>query len=299
MNKKIIAIAIAAAMTAPVAMADVKVSGRFGGELVDNNTTESRDFQDSGIGRLYFDADIGKAFVKVGYKMGFAGTLGTSLREQILGYKFDGVTVQGGRLNGAMYTLEGDKYKGTFLQMTEGRSGYQDSQISKFIGVVAKVGGGKLVANFNPTDQDGSNQGGAFGISWKGKVGPVGVFAGYNNGDTPEADGDKKAATKLGASMKFGMATITAMLAKKDTGVSATEEDGTYLTADFNLGNGLNAGIGYGMTDDGGADDDTQMRLAVSKSVSKGLKIYGGTSSVETNGGDAVREVGVGIEARF
>ena len=37
MNKKIIAIAIAAAMTAPVAMADIKVSGRMAGEFVNSD----------------------------------------------------------------------------------------------------------------------------------------------------------------------------------------------------------------------------------------------------------------------
>ena len=41
MNKKIIAIAIASAMAAPAAMAEITVSGSFYGELLSKNTAAS------------------------------------------------------------------------------------------------------------------------------------------------------------------------------------------------------------------------------------------------------------------
>ena len=88
MNKKIIAIAIAAAMTAPVAMADIMVSGRMAGELVSSESDGTNPtptvMKDSGMARIYFDATMGNAFAQMGYKSGFAGDLGspTDLREQ-------------------------------------------------------------------------------------------------------------------------------------------------------------------------------------------------------------------------
>ena len=306
MNKKIIAIAIAAAMAAPVAMADIKVSGRMAGELVDSDAgTGSMTMQDTGMARIYFDATMGKAFAQMGYKSGFAGDLGApaDLREQYLGYNFDGFNLRAGRVQGVMYTLEGDKYKGTFLQMTAagGRASYNDGFINASVQLQTKVGGGNLKANFNPTDKTGANTGGNMGVSWKGKVGGVGVFAGYNNGvDNESAGAASQSSMKLGASMKFGAVTGTVMLSNKDTGASATDEDGILLMADMGLGNGLSINVGYGTTEAGpSAGDTTQMRFAIAKQVSKGVKIFGGMTSTDTEGGTDVTNTGVAMEVRF
>jgi hypothetical protein len=58
MNKKIIAIAIASAMAAPVAMADIMVSGRMAGELVSSESDGTNPtptiMKDTGMARIYF-----------------------------------------------------------------------------------------------------------------------------------------------------------------------------------------------------------------------------------------------------
>jgi hypothetical protein len=320
MNKKIIAIAIASAMAAPVAMADIKVSGRMAGELVstDSTTPSSTTMQDTGMARIYFDATMGNAFAQMGYKSGFAGDLGApaDLREQYLGYKFDGFDIRAGRVQGVMYTLEGDKYKGTFLQMTGkgGRASFNDGFVNQYVQLQTKVGGGLLKVNYNPTsdvptyDHDDNDatpnivgHGGNMGVSWKGKIGGVGVFAGYNNGEASEvAGGPSQSSMKIGASMKFGAVTGTVMLSNKDTGNSTTEADGILLMADMGLGNGLSVNVGYGTTEAGpSAGDTTQTRIAIAKQISKGVKVFGGMTSTDTEGGTDKSSTGVAMEVRF
>ena len=319
MNKKLIAIAVASVMAAPAAMAEITVSGRMGGELVSSEssglTPTPTQMQDAGMARFYIDGKMGNAFAQMGYKSGFAGDLGApaDLREQYLGYDFGNFTLKAGRVQGVMYTLEGDVYKGTFLQVTSagGRASYNDGFVNQYVQFETKVGGDKLRVNYNPTsdqqfDSDGDGtpdtrfeNGGAVGVSWKGKIGGVGVFAGYNNGDAPEAAGVSRSSMKIGASMKFGAAKITAMFSNKDTGVSTTDTDGLLLMADMGLGNGLSVNVGYGMTETGPSGETTQTRLAITKQISKGVKVFGGTISTDTEGGTDVIDTGVGMEIRF
>ena len=98
MNKKIIAIAIAAAMTAPVAMADVKVSGVMAGNMTATDVTGDKKFDmgDAGLARIIFDGSAGNAFARFSYKEGLAGYIGktdttTSVRQKYAGYKIAAV----------------------------------------------------------------------------------------------------------------------------------------------------------------------------------------------------------------
>ena len=318
MNKKIIALAVAASMAAPVAMAEISVSGRMGGELVDTDTGAGNlSMGDTGMARFYIDGKMGNAFAKMGYKSGFAGDLGSpmDLREQYLGYDFGSYSVKGGRVQGVMYTLEGDVYKGTFLQMSEGRSSYNDGFINYSIQFETKVGGGKLRVNYNPTDKmvmdaDGNpyttattrtNMGSNMGVSWKGKIGGVGVFAGYNNGtDNETAGAVSQSSMKIGASMKFGAVKGTLMLSSTDTGVATTDEDSVLVMADMGLGNGLSVNLGLGTSEAGpSAGDTTQTRLAITKQISKGVKVFGGMTTTETEGSADVTKTGAGMEISF
>ena len=117
MNKKIIAIAIAAAMAAPVAMADVKMSGRvnaqYGIVSVDGATTDPMGrLDDSGQGRFQIDAKSGDAYARwaidtrYGRDNNTAGNYGRTNRDSYVGYKFGGVKVQYGRMGNAAKNLE-------------------------------------------------------------------------------------------------------------------------------------------------------------------------------------------------
>ena len=102
MNKKLIAIAIATAMAAPVAMADVKLSGRVSYQYTNVDTdTAAEDVRslndDNGHGRIQFDATSGNVFGRVARN---TSALGFSAREQYIGYKLDGgKSLQFGRGN--------------------------------------------------------------------------------------------------------------------------------------------------------------------------------------------------------
>lgn len=153
MNKKLIAIAIATALTAPAAMADIKISGIVGGHftLSDKNanlkttadqTKSSREFADAGFTRLVFDGTSGNSYARIALdkRLGrdvhthtadvnivavpFTGTVTSDPtsayasinRDQYIGHKFGKSSFQFGRMAGAAKNLEKDPLIATFLQ---------------------------------------------------------------------------------------------------------------------------------------------------------------------------------------
>ena len=170
MNKKIIAIAIATAMAAPVAMADIKVSGQMGGALVDTETKVSdasgsislnyRPIQEAGYSKLQFDmtsGGTGYARGGLSLKKGFQGGEPT-LREAYFGVKGGWGSFQLGRMASALKNLEKDPYISTFLQMrgsaavpgdaTEQGSGF----VNGLIQYSGKVGAVDLTVQMNPME---------------------------------------------------------------------------------------------------------------------------------------------------
>lgn len=202
MNKKIIAIAIATAMAAPVAMADVKISGRVQGELVfaddkasagQEASQSARSFADNGQGRLQFDATSGKFYARLAYVTGLAtGTSATPFKDRdvIVGYKLGGgSTISAGRLAGAAKNIEKDPLIASFLQFRKssaeavtgsafGSSGF----VNNLVEFATKAGGAKIKLQLDPTDNSKAGYSGAFAASVTGKAGPVAYFASYNNG---------------------------------------------------------------------------------------------------------------------
>ena len=199
MNKKLIAIAIASVMAAPVAMADLKISGRFAGHLTNDSkevgssaadkTKAATTFGESGASRIQFDGTSGKAFGRIAYVQG--GTAGfKGSRDLYLGYKFGFGTVSFGRIGGVAKNIEKDALITTFLQLRKtnaeaatgtnyGSSGF----VNDVIQVSAKVGGAKIKLQFNPQDNTNRGSSGHVGIGITGKAGPVGYFAAHSNGD--------------------------------------------------------------------------------------------------------------------
>lgn len=199
MNKKIIAIAIAAAMAAPVAMADMKISGRLAGHLVStdkNGSGTSSDagkgdlsFGESGASRMQFDGTSGGAFARISYVVGnTAGFKGT--RDYFIGHKVGGMKVSFGRMGDASKNIEKDPLITTFLQIRKthaeaatssqyGSSGF----VNDVIAVAGKAGAMKYKATYNLTNNSNRGSTGHIGVSLTGKAGPVSYFAGYNNGE--------------------------------------------------------------------------------------------------------------------
>lgn len=153
MNKKLIAIAVASVMAAPIAMADVKMSGRvnaqYGIKSVDGATDDPMGrLNDSGQARFQVDVTSGKVYarwaidnrygrashthstvvtdaeaadVALGNGATFdtdkANTFGATNRDSFVGYKFDGFKLQYGRMGVAGKNIEKDPYIATFLQI--------------------------------------------------------------------------------------------------------------------------------------------------------------------------------------
>lgn len=333
MNKKIIAIAIASALTAPAAMADIKISGSFYGEVVNrsddanvaNTNSEAFSdgtvtpaapgeattaFEDGGKNALNFTATSGNVYGKMGLDVGpgagqTAGGAGTlKYRDFFIGYKFGDASVQFGTMSGAVKNLEKDPYIATFLQSrgtyaearTSGAYG-SSSYISNVVQYKGKVGAGTLIAQYDPTaDVNSSTNEGHMGVSYAAKAGGVGYFVGYNNGTGADVDGVDQTNMKLGASMKFG--TIKAGLTYTAADNDGTKWSSIALTADMALGNGLSANVGYGQST-GDANEGVSYRVAVNKSLAKNANLYAGIGSSTPDGGDAATVVGLGMGIKF
>ena len=298
MNKKIIAIAIATAMAAPVAMADVTISGRFGGEFISGDNT--RYMSDKGQSRINLDAKVGDAFAHMAWKAGLAtGNLATPFvnRDLYAGYNISNtVNVRFGKVNSMAYAIEGDRWKGTFIQMS-GTSivGLNNAEELEIVQLQAKAGGALIKVDYDPTDKTlASSNEGYWGVSVKGKMGKVGYFAALSNGDGAEATPNKETSTKVGASMKFGPTTVTAMLTNEKN-ADGTKDSATYLTADTGLGKGLNVDFGFGTN----KANDKQIRLAVSKNLNKGTKVYVGYTNEDKKTGTDTTNVGLGMIVKF
>ena len=317
MNKKIIAIAIATAMAAPVAMADMKISGQLGAALTssDKNTAAgsdtdkaSREFSESGLSKLTFDGTAGNAYARVGIDIRNIRTgaaTGMRGRDFYFGHKFGAHSVQVGRMGSAVAGLEGDKYNATFLELrrtaavaTTDNALNDSFNASSVIQVAGKAGAVKYKVQYDPTDNTaGSSQEGHFGVGLSGKVGAVALFAGYNNGSGTEGTPkNKETNTKFGASMKFGSAKVTAVSYAADD--NGTKDTAVALIADMNMGNGLSVGVATGSN----KIKSTWSRLALTKSLNKSAKLFGGlTSKVTktTTTSTTAQVMGVGMVVKF
>ena len=322
MNKKIIAIAIAAAMTAPVAMADVKVGGQIGAALTQNDDgagNTSRGMSDNGLSKLEFSGKAGDAFFKIGIDIrniitGAAGVTkaagesngeGLRGRDFSLGYKFGASSISAGRMPAALAGLEGDKYNATFLELrrtaavstTEKTSTdtYYKSPILQF---ATKAGGATIKVQYDAADKSASSATeGYYAASVKGKGGPVGYFAGVNNGNGTETGNADEQNIKAGASMKFGAANVTLMVMNSTK--DSVKASSTAITADIGVGSGMSVGVGYGMQNSGAANKDTFMRLALTKNLSKGAALFGGYAAKHDDDGNDSNALGFGMKIKF
>ena len=212
MNKKIIAIAIATAMAAPVAMADIKVSGQMGGALVDSEfkysgtgyagTASYRPIQEAGYSKLQFDMTSGgSGYARGGLSLkdGYSGGSPT-LRETYFGVKGDWGSFQLGRMASAMKNVEKDPYISTFLGMrgtaaVPGDATEVGGFVNGLVQYAGKVGPGTLTVQLNPMAGVGdniSNTGGETkghlegmtAVKYAGKAGGVNFYAATSAWDT-------------------------------------------------------------------------------------------------------------------
>ena len=330
MNKKIIAIAVATAMSAPVMAADLKISGRVNAQftsLSTDNTAPTADTDvlaqsDNGHQRIQFDVKSGDAYGRFAYDAREAKNLAN--RDMYIGYKFGAASVQFGRMGNTGKNIEKDPLIATFLEertsvaaaMGEGSAYDSNGFVSQMAQFATKVNGVAIKVQLGLSDNDkaaagvkGATNQGHVGISATGKAGGVRWFISQNNGS---ADGDATGTTnddsvmKLGASMKFGK--VKASLTLKSAEDNIESADAIVIRANMGFGNGLTGYAGYGINTfssgvAGDVDvDATWLRLAVAKKLNKNTSLYGGYTSTSWDaiaGESDSSEIGVGMTIKF
>ena len=325
MNKKIIAIAVAAAVSAPAAMADVKVGGQIGAAFISASKTFHtptagkaslgtdatkgyRTMQDNGLSKIEFSGSDGDAFFKIGMDIrGLMEKAGPVGRDMWLGYKFGASALTFGRMPAALAGIEGDKYNATFMELRRTAAvatTHNDSTDTYFTNPImqfaTKAGGAAIKVQYDAMDNSTkSSTEGYYAVSVKGQAGAVGYFAGINNGSgadqaTPNNDDSN---LKAGVSMKFGAVKATVMTMTADN--DGVEQAATTVMADMGLGNGLSMGVAYGVTTKGVNKDDTFMRIAATKSLSKKTSLFGGYVAKTDDNGEDTNAFGVGMKIKF
>ena len=331
MNKKIIAIAIASAMAAPAAMAEMSISGNFGGDFVSSSkgagsaadtTATTRQFEDNGASKIDFNATSGSAFGKFGFNMG-PGAAGVDsngdtnfnspvYRDYFLGYKFSGgSSFQFGTMAGAAKNLEKDNLIATFLQTrgtyAEARtSGAYGSSgfIKNIIQYKMKAGDANVTIQYDPTDNfvNSTNEGHA-GISVAGKASGINYWVSYNNGIGGDKGLTNTTATvsqsnmKAGGSMKFG--SIKATLNYTSADDATNKWNAIAVTGDMGLGNGLSVQATLAQTSGDAAKKGAFTRVAVIKSIGPKARMYAGITNNKPKGGVSADQVGLGMSVKF
>lgn len=285
MNKKILTAAIGAAMVAGplAAQADYKISGRVAGELLSNDGTI--EFKDFGNSRLQFDMKDGGFFARAAMDIrGLAKGTATSAiigRDVYVGGGGSWGNLRAGRVAGAVKNLEGDPFIATFLEyrngLIKGGSYGSSSFVNNMIQYDVKFGGNKLILQYDITDNGGKN--GDTGISFKGKAGGFGYWAGWNN----EANATGEGYWKVGGD--WGMDIWKINLAYESDTTASVD------TTAFIVGVGIKAGgglIDFSYGDNGGDGTNAGYRLGWIKKETKKTRWWVGYSQ---NGSKAATDV--------
>lgn len=322
MNKKLIAIAVASVMAAPVAMADIKISGRVNQQFVNvdvDGGDASTGLSDSGHTRLQFDGTAGNAYARIALderlgRIQDNNDEGRVKRDNYVGYKFGGGTsIQFGRMGTAGKNIEKDPLIATFLEtrssVANAKPGdkYSSSSFVDQVGQFKMKAGAATVkvqlglADSGDAAAPATNQG-YTAVSVTGKAGGVKYWFSYNNDSGDQVVGNDDSNLKLGATMKFGKVATTLNYETHDDDGASNEA--ITVRANMGFGDGLTgyAGIGLASGDGGSAADATWLRLAVSKKLSKGASLYGGYTSTDfddASGNADFSMIGVGMTVKF
>ena len=320
MNKKLIAIAVASVMAAPVAMADIKISGRISQDFTSHSTDgdtapDPRGWSDSGHGRIQFDGTAGNAYAR--YAFDSRGPNGPgNTRQNYIGYKFgNGMTLQAGRMETAGKNMEKDPYIATFLEtrntaaLVATRNIYSSNGfVNNLLELGFKTGSAKWKLQYDASENKGTaNQNdGHLAISVAGKGG--GSFNYWLSYNTGSADGNSNPANttspeniKIGGAMKFGKVKVTLNYTSADTDLVNGSTDSIALGANMGFGSGWSGDLTYASKGaDVAAAEADFWRIAVMKKLNKQASIYGGYTTTDYNAPNSdTDELGVGMVVKF
>jgi len=301
MNKKVIAMAVTAALAAPLAAqaSDLKISGRVGADLTSN--TAGTAFSDSGQSRIQFDATDESGWfaryamdVRLGRLQQEIGdpTKFRTDRDQYVGVKVGGGSLAFGRITNVGANLEKDAFIATFLQLRGGAVDGTAYGSASFMNndIQYKMKAGDLNVGLDYILPDSATDQGHYGLALSGKAGSLGYYVGMNNGNAATAN--TGGVTKAGIRMPLG---------GMDLSVGYDAVDDAAKTSKIHLGVGMK--MGGGLLDvtfaDKGADNtNTYYRVAFMKKASDSASWHVG---VVQNGsaGSNDQAVGAGVVVKF
>ena len=294
MNKKIIAIAVATAMSAPVLAADLKISGRINQQLTSLSTdkpgagvdTDVLDYSDNGHQRLQFDVKSGDAYGRIAYDARTSKNL--SNRDLYIGYKFGSSSIQFGRMGNSGKNIEKDPLIATFLEerssvvagFGEGSAYDSNGFVSKMAQYATKINGIAVKVQLGLGDNDaaagaaGATNQGHVGVSLSGKVSGVRWFVSNNNGKAEGGDKAAQAAKLLSTYTddQGNVQTTQAAVAAK----AAVDNDQsiTKIGASMKFGK-VNTSLTLKMAEDNGTDSDAIV-VRANMNMGEGLTGYFG-----------------------
>jgi predicted porin len=332
MNKKLIALAVAGAMAAPLAaQADVSLSGRLQGEIVsmsgdgavdgiyamDAAENASQNSGNSGFLKFAASEDLGGGLTALAsYNMNIAVDNVLKTRDAFIGLKGGFGTVLAGRMSTPYKssTVKWDPFLATFAQargsygMTALHNGYVNNALAyaNTFGPVKLVVAAVLDEAADPEDPTTTAGNHATSLSVNAPVGPVELAFAYidvsEHEDTVNGGpyGEDASAMKFGVKYNGGPLTAALQIEQLDEGLAGTE-DGlmvTYLTGSYAAGANTFS-LSYGMDDLEDAEASYAalgMKHAFSKTTSAHVAYR---MNERTDQENDVAAVGAGLRVKF
>ncbi len=339
MNKNVIALAVAAAMAAPLAaQAEVKVSGQMQAEVVNwggdvptgltmNDAQEAAVADKGNFGALNFSAseDLGngmKALAKIGMNVNATNGNSNGNRDAYIGLSGNFGTVMMGTMSTPykMATVKWDPFLASSGQArgNAGASTLHNGYASNVIAYANKFGMAKVVAAIaidetnDDSDPDAIDNGHTGTISVNMPVGPVEVAVAYYKQPNK---GDESSATKIGVKYTAGAMGVSLQHEQVDAalqdnwaaklGAAAASDGETYtlLTGTYTVGANTFA-LNYGMNAQdyvGGSIDNTNMTVGMVHGFSKTVSAHVAYTAIDIDEGDALSANGIaaGLRVKF
>ena len=297
MNKKIIAIAIATAMAAPAAMAEVSVSGLAKWGLVGGDTNAKNQIISGDTGSRFIvkgsqKTSGGKAFavVDVNLSTNDANALPGSTRGgSFVGLSGSFGTITGGNQPSALKGAVGKHDLFADSPSDQNNVGvYNEQHKGNGIKYATKMGGAKVSLSYN-LESDAATTYTTAAVDVK--AGPALITLGVHSGSSTHAikstsylgasmkfgaakvivqyqdekakNGDKDTVVGLGASMKAGPGVVKFKYMINDKKVGTADKTQTSLGYDMGLGKGVGLGFHYTMVDNQTAKDTGQYGVGI------------------------------------
>jgi predicted porin len=321
MKKNLIALAVSAAMVAPVAvMADVKVYGIGQVELTqfdpqasgaDSTTDVHENFGMSRVG-VKASEDLGNGMTAIAAFEFKADTSDNSTggnssnasltgRDSYVGLKGGFGTVTAGRLKSPYKYAGGVKYdafvatslqaRGTNGGMSHGDLGHSGF-LSNHLGYMNKFGPIALNVVYSPVTDDEN-----IGLSAMYNQGGIEAFVAMIDYSGADASTDDYSATKFGGSFTTGPHKIMAQL--ENTDADGYEVAFTYVAYQLKMGNNKLV-LQVGTEDqDNDAKDASYMVVGAYHNFSKTTSLFGGYRSTDVDDDSGETAISVGLRQKF